>query len=333
MTTYGTSRANGTNETGYKGGGPVETPARIRSIRKEQGGVWTALLHAPDIARRARPMQFVEIKVGPSTDPFLRRPFGLSRLSPEEGYIGITWAVVGKGTSLMAGWREGDTVSVLGPLGNGFQPDWILCKALPTAGSPPGKHRPVQHAGVYPAGEDATGEDQGSTDEGRSVWLVAGGTGLAPLYPLAQSVRPLCSDITLVYGAKTSALLMDTSPFEAMGCRVTVCTEDGSEGIKGWVTEPLKHFLASLAGGLKDNPPLAVACGPTPMLRAAKAMLRSTPVELHISLEERMACGAGLCKGCAVKAAPPREGYLHVCTDGPVFRAGEVLLGGESQGT
>lgn len=291
----------GLMENSFAGGGPVETQARIVSMNIEQGGVHTTLLYAPEIALRAVPMQFVQVKVAPLNDPFLRRPFGLSRISPEEGIIGITWATVGRGTSLMGLWREGDTVSVLGPLGNGLRTDRVL------------RTNPGPHGR-------------------RPVWLVAGGTGLAPLYPLALSLGPHCRDITVLYGARTAEALMDTSLFETVGCKVTVATEDGSAGVKGRVTGSLGHLLASFNGPLSSNPPLAVACGPTPMLRAVKAMLRDTPVELYVSLEERMACGTGLCKGCAVKAAPPRSGYFHVCSDGPVFPAGEVLLGGEGQG-
>lgn len=306
-------------ETGFTGHGPFEVLASITSVKREQGGVRTALLYAPEIARRAKPMQFVQVKVVPLTDPFLRRPFGFSRISPDEGIIGITWATVGKGTSLMAGWHEGDTVSVLGPLGNGLQVDRISGIAC----TPP-ENAPEQHTG-----RENPSRSMEQRSKGRSVWLIAGGTGLAPLYPLAESMKPQVSDITVLYGAKTSASLMDTSPFGAMGCRVTVSTEDGSKGARGRVTEALGRLLASAGETLRHNRPLAVACGPAPMLRAVKSMLADTPVELYISLEERMACGTGLCRGCAVKAASPRRGYLHVCTDGPVFPAGEVLLGGE----
>ncbi len=278
---------------------PVDEIAEVITIGKERGGVHTALLHAPDIAKRATPMQFVEVRVRAGADPFLRRPFGLSLISSEEGHIGLTWAVVGKGTALMSRWRPGDRVSVLGPLGNGLGPEKLLA---------------------------------GSSAEARSVYLVAGGTGLAPFYPLAKALRALGSDVSLSYGARTSALLMDTSPFQSLGCRVTVYTEDGSEGRTGFVTAGLGQADTMPLEDGRLGKPLVMACGPTPMLKAVKEKLAGTSAELYVSLEGRMACGTGLCKGCAVKAAPPLSGYLHVCTDGPVFPASMVYLGEEGEG-
>lgn len=264
--------------------------ARIMSVAKEQGGVRSALLLAPEIAEAAKPMQFVQVKVGTGTDPFLRRPFGLSGIWKDSGLIGITWATVGKGTSIMSEWQADDAALVLGPLGNGVEPSsW------------------------------QEGEFGGSS---RRVLLIAGGTGLAPLYPLAESCRSLGFDVSLFYGAKSAAYLMDTSKFLELGCTVHICTEDGSRGTKGFVT-------AELPLPRTGPPPIAVACGPTPMLQAVKSAFGGKNVRLYLSLEGRMACGTGLCKGCAVKAAPPRQGYLHVCSDGPVFLAEDVLLGGE----
>jgi dihydroorotate dehydrogenase electron transfer subunit len=288
----------------------ADTEARIVSVGEEQGGVWSALLLAPEIARAAKPMQFVQVKVSTGTDPFLRRPFGISRIDRESGLIGITWALVGKGTALMAEWEAGDTVTVLGPLGNGFEPGAHLAKSA------------RQGTGCH-------------SHRNRRVWLIAGGTGLAPLYPLASSCRELGCEVTLLYGAKSRGLLMDTSLFREMGCKVSIATEDGSEGTRGFVTAPLGALLSDVRDPEPDRDPvLAVACGPTPMLQAVKSHLSTDTyrgsIDLYVSLESRMACGTGLCKGCAVKAAPPRTGYLHVCSDGPVFSAGDVLLGGEN---
>jgi dihydroorotate dehydrogenase electron transfer subunit len=280
-------------------GNPEDGIAEVMTIRKERGGFFTALLHAPGIAKEARPMQFVEVRVREGADPFLRRPFGLSRISPEEGTIGLTWAVVGRGTALMSSWRPGDRASVLGPLGNGLDPEKLIGK---------------------------------SPAKARSVYLVAGGTGLAPFYPLAKAFRSHGVSVSLFYGARTSALLMDTSPFQSLGCRVTAYTEDGSEGAAGFVTVGLGQLRTLPLEDDRQCAPLVIACGPTAMLKAVKEKLAGTSAELYVSLEGRMACGTGLCKGCAVKAAPPLDGYLHVCTDGPVFPASMVCLGEEGEG-
>jgi len=98
--------------------------------------------------------------------------------------------------------------------------------------------------------------------------------------------------------------------------------EDGSMGKRGFVTSEVAQAVTSKADGVV----IAVACGPLSMLQSLKRQLADTDVQLYVSLEGRMACGIGLCKGCAVKAAPPGEGYFHVCVDGPVFRARDVLM-------
>jgi dihydroorotate dehydrogenase electron transfer subunit len=287
----------------------VDERAQVLSLERASGGVFRALLLAPEIARRARPMQFVQVKVREGHDPFLRRPFSLSLIDADAGLIGITWDVVGAGTGIMAGWEPGREVMVLGPLGNGFDPD---------DASPP--------------------DSQGAP---RRMLLVAGGTGLAPMYPLAVVAKARGWDIALFYGARTADFLLDTSEFQQLGCAVSVVTDDGSAGVRSLVTGAAAPSLHKAGRG-----DIAVACGPTPMLKAVKPLCKKAGVELYLSLEERMACGTGLCRGCAVKAARgwvrgmaagaegtvdggPEPGYLHVCLDGPVFRAEDVDLGGE----
>lgn len=263
--------------------------AEVMAVTCEKGGMYRALLRAPEIAREAVPLQFVNVRVAPGIYPLLRRPFSLSGIYPEEGMIEITWAVVGLGTSIMTGWSAGTTVQVMGPLGNGYVP--------PRAG-------------------DAEGSSA-------VMMLVAGGTGLAPMYPLAHAASKNGWDVKLFYGARSSSNLMDVSRFEKLGCKVRVCTEDGSEGTRGLVTSIIEEDLRS--AGETD---VVVACGPRPMLRKLKTMGKSCAAQLLVVLEERMACGTGLCRGCVVRTSK-HDGYLHVCTDGPVFRADEVDLGQE----
>jgi len=71
-------------------------------------------------------MQFVMVRVGEGVDPFLRRPFGLSHIDAASGIIGLTWDIVGRGTEMMASWKPGREVPILGPLGNGIDVDSAL---------------------------------------------------------------------------------------------------------------------------------------------------------------------------------------------------------------
>ena len=101
-----------------------------------------------------------------------------------------------------------------------------------------------------------------------------------------------------------------------------VATEDGSVGTKGNVMDAIKE------NNLKAD--LIFSCGPMPMLRAIKAYGVSEHIDAYISLEERMACGVGACLGCVVKTKEV-DHHSHVnnariCTDGPVYLAGEVEI-------
>lgn len=275
--------------------------ARVISVEPCTGGIFRCRLHAPDIARAAIPFQFVNVLVSPGTDPFLRRPFSLSGIDKDSGVIEITWAVVGKGTQLMTLWEPGRKVMVLGPLGNGLNPELL----------------PSDTGHIVP------GKAQGKGH----MLLVAGGMGAAPMGPLAEAATGAGWKVMLFYGTRSSACALDMSPFQALRCQVFMTTDDGSCGVQGSVVQGLASWLkkGSFDGGKRHL--LAVACGPRPMLQAVKDLCQAEHIKLYVALEERMACGTGLCKGCAVRAAQKEE-YLHVCTDGPVFPAGAVALEG-----
>ncbi|WP_309474795.1 dihydroorotate dehydrogenase electron transfer subunit [Dissulfurirhabdus thermomarina] len=149
--------------------------------------------------------------------------------------------------------------------------------------------------------------------------LVGGGMGIAPLLFLAERL-PAGHGHAVVLGARTAAELPGLDRFEAAGHRLLVATEDGSLGEKGLVTGILEGLLEEAAGG--DGPAL-FACGPWPMLRAVREAAAAKRLPLQVSLETRMACGVGLCLGCAVPR-PSGEGYHHVCREGPVFDAEAV---------
>ncbi len=136
--------------------------------------------------------------------------------------------------------------------------------------------------------------------EGKSVLLVSGGVGYPPLAYLKE-VLAASNQITLLHGG---ACQSDVFP-----CDV-VYTDDGSMGKPGFVTEGVKSFLE------EENPDIVYSCGPVPMLKAVAALVR--PVPHFVSLEAYMACGVGVCYGCAV---PVGEDYQRVCKDGPVFAA------------
>jgi dihydroorotate dehydrogenase electron transfer subunit len=163
---------------------------------------------------------------------------------------------------------------------------------------------------------------------GTRIVLVGGGIGVPPLVmqaaALARAGRPAAS---VIVGARRSAELFGRRELLAQGVVAKIATDDGSEGHHGFVTELLKK---------EDLGPdcLVQACGPTPMLAAIATIARARGARAELSLEARMGCGVGACRGCMVpvSAEAKRAGrfagrdYLCLCLDGPVVDAGEVDL-------
>jgi dihydroorotate dehydrogenase electron transfer subunit len=149
--------------------------------------------------------------------------------------------------------------------------------------------------------------------------LVGGGTGIASLYELAAQIADQLGDrerVAVVLGARTADDLMGREDFAALGVSLHVATEDGSDGSRGLVTDVL-------AGLLGEGPSATVyACGPTPMMRRCAAMAGESGARCIVSLENNMACGFGVCLGCAAPLA--EGGFALVCRDGPVFDATQV---------
>ncbi|MBW2623474.1 MAG: dihydroorotate dehydrogenase electron transfer subunit [Deltaproteobacteria bacterium] len=156
----------------------------------------------------------------------------------------------------------------------------------------------------------------------REAYLVAGGVGLAPIWALAEALQGK-AETRLFYGLRSADEVVDfisgaSGPVQPD--EVIITTEDGSAGTGGLVTEPL-------AKALESRPAPVFACGPRPMLAAIAALAREAGVKAQVSLEERMACGMGLCMSCSVETADSTSAepaYIRVCKEGPVFNAEEV---------
>jgi len=142
--------------------------------------------------------------------------------------------------------------------------------------------------------------------EDAAVIYAAGGTGAPPLIALASHLKRG----RFVFGARTR----DDIPFECLPHDSLICTEDGSCGTKGLVTQALSTVL-------DGGPSVVYACGPLPMLKEVRALAKTAGAACQVSLEERMACGFGVCAGCAVQTV---RGIERVCSEGPVFRAEDL---------
>jgi dihydroorotate dehydrogenase electron transfer subunit len=176
--------------------------------------------------------------------------------------IEVVLKAVGVGTAQLLALQPGDVVSCLGPLGHGFE------------------------LGAGP----------------RSVVLISGGLGVAPMPLAATEARALGMRVTWVHGARTSDELCS----ESAGDEVIWATDDGSRGFQG------------TAVSAAPDGDVVLACGPNRMLGA---VAERWP-EALVAVETYMGCGTGVCLGCAVPLM--RGGYDRACKEGPVYRAAEV---------
>ena len=144
---------------------------------------------------------------------------------------------------------------------------------------------------------------------GEKPLLIGGGVGVPPLYYLAKELRKENKEVSVILGFNTKEEVFYEEEFKALGCDVTVCTADGSYGLKGFVTEGMKE---------KDYS-YFYTCGPLPML---KAVYNYSTTSGQFSFEERMGCGYGVCMGCTTKV---KGGYKRLCKEGPVLNKEEIV--------
>lgn len=153
--------------------------------------------------------------------------------------------------------------------------------------------------------------------DAKKVVLVGGGIGNPPMLSLAQVYG---AKAVAICGYRTASIVTLQSDFTASGAETILCTDDGTAGRKALVTQPLEEILA--AGGVD----MVYACGPRPMLRFVAETAKRYQVPCEVSMEERMGCGIGACLVCACQLEKEGKSVMgHVCKDGPVFRAEEVV--------
>lgn len=231
------------------------------------------------VSEMNEPGQFVHIKVSDSAVPLLRRPISICRINQDRKTFTMIYRAEGEGTKLLGKKTAGETVDILGPLGNGF---------------------PVEECKL-----------------GETALLVGGGIGVPPLYELANRLVAKGVKIIAVLGFQTESVAFYEEKFASLG-DTYIATVDGSRGTQGFVTDVI--FQEKLEFDV------LYSCGPTPMLKNLEKTFPDKKV--FISLEERMGCGIGACFACVCHTADDPTGfsYKKVCTDGPVFKTGEVVL-------
>ena len=162
-------------------------------------------------------------------------------------------------------------------------------------------------------------------DAGRIWWLVGGGVGLSTVFPAATYLAG--EDFHMFLGARSHDQHppREWIPGWDTPERITLCTDDGMLGYNGTVGAAIRERLEVLSSSEKERLTI-LACGPKGMLKDLAETALPLGIPMQASLENHMACGFGVCWGCAteIRASGGAE-YLRVCKEGPVFNAGEVL--------
>lgn len=156
--------------------------------------------------------------------------------------------------------------------------------------------------------------------DGKKAICIGGGIGTPPMVGIAKEYG---KNATVISGFRSANAVILQDDFKAQGNETILCTDDGTSGIHGFVTDALKEKLQT------EKPDIIYACGPMPMLKAVVTIAEEYGIESQVSLEQRMACGVGACLVCVCRTVKDgKEIFSHVCTDGPVFDGKEVDFNG-----
>jgi ferredoxin--NADP+ reductase len=153
-----------------------------------------------------------------------------------------------------------------------------------------------------------------------TVVCVAGGIGAAPMHPIVQGMKKAGNKIITILGARNKDLIVYEEQMRALSDELMVCTDDGSAGHKGLVTELLKEVCER-----EPRPDLAVAIGPPIMMKFCAETTRPYGVHTFVSLNTIMVDGTGMCGGCRVTVGGESK---FVCVDGPEFDGHKVDFDG-----
>lgn len=254
---------------------------------------------APHMAKQVLPGQFFMLRPATGNDPLIGRAFALFDCDPDAGWVEIVYLVKGKFTSQLALANAGATLAVWGPLGNRFSSE-AVDRLIMVAGG-------IGQTPFLALARDALGRKR----FGASAHLPP------PNHPHAYAQQ-----VQFCYGVRSADYLASVADFQAAGVTLSIATEDGSSGRRGWVTESLTEVLDSDFGGSQR----VVCCGPEPMMAAVAKLCDDRRIRCEVSLETPMACGIGICFSCVAKVGTHSDwDYKRTCVDGPIFDATHIV--------
>ena len=271
-----------------------ELKPTVTALNKIKEGVFIMALYSRYLAGKCVPGNFIHIKI---RSVFLRRPFSIHNVVGDTVYI--LFKVRGKGTAELAKYKKGERINVIGPLGRGF---------------------PLTRGNI----------SENKPADSRPVFVAAGGIGVAPLLFLVNQVskgknskQRRCAGkkdaVKVLLGASSEKGILCEKDFKKYGCDVMVATDDGTKGFKGNVAALLRKEVSRFSS---EESFTVYSCGPEGMVKELININKKYPrADFHVSLDQFMGCGLGVCCGCAIET---RDGYKKVCKDGPVFNVKDI---------
>ena len=247
----------------------------FKIVRREEMAEGTVILNDIEAPLIAKKAKPGQFVILKANEEGERIPLTMADTDPEKGTITIIYMVVGKSTAIFRDLKVGDSYQ-----------DVI---------GPLGKATHIEKLG--------------------KVVCVGGGTGVAVLHPITRALKQVGNDVTCIIGSRTKDLLILEKEMGAASHDLRVCTDDGSYGHHGFVTDVMKEVLDE--GDVK----LVVSIGPVPMMKAVSNITREYNVPTMVSLNPIMVDGTGMCGGCRVTVGGKTK---FACVDGPEFDGHQV---------
>ena len=244
-------------------------------VNREEMAQGTIILNEIEAPRISRKAKPGQFVILQADEAGERIPLTMADTDPEKGTITIIYMVVGKSTARFKDLQIGDEYYAL----------------------------------IGPLGKPTHIEKVGK------VVCVGGGTGIAVLHPITRALKQAGNDVTTILGSRSYDLLIMEEQMKAASDTLHICTDDGSMGHHGFVTDVLKDVLEN------EDIDLVVAIGPIPMMKFCSLITKEKNVHTLVSLNPIMVDGTGMCGCCRVTVGTETR---FACVDGPEFDAHQV---------
>jgi ferredoxin--NADP+ reductase len=242
----------------------------FKIVKREEMAQGTVILNEIEAPLIAKKAQPGQFVILKANETGERIPLTMADTDPEKGTITVIYMVVGKSTALFRDLKVGE----------GYM-DVI---------GPLGRPTHVEKVG--------------------KVVCVGGGTGIAVLHPITRALKEAGNDVVCIIGARSKDLLIMEEQMKNASHKLHVCTDDGSYGHHGFVTDVLKEVLE------EGDVQLVVGIGPVPMMKFLSLVTKDYNVKTMVSLNPIMIDGTGMCGGCRVSIGGETK---FACVDGPEF--------------